>query len=150
VLRAFLISLSESRWLRGIAERSSVGKRISGRFVAGTEVADALGVAQTLNRSGLGVSIDNLGENVTTPTEALHSAGLYRQLLSEISAGRLNANVSVKLTHMGLDVDPILAYDNVKGLSSGWTWKARPTPSARWILCMSCTGFLKIVESWAR
>jgi proline dehydrogenase len=116
VLRAFLISLSESRWLRGIAERSSVGKRISGRFVAGTEVADALGVAQTLNRSGLGVSIDNLGENVTTPTEALHSAGLYRQLLSEISAGRLNANVSVKLTHMGLDVDPILAYDNVKGL----------------------------------
>lgn len=116
MLRAFLISLSESRWLRGIAERSSVGKRISGRFVAGTEVADALGVAQTLNRSGLGVSIDNLGENVTTPTEALHSAGLYRQLLSEISAGRLNANVSVKLTHMGLDVDPILAYDNVKGL----------------------------------
>jgi proline dehydrogenase len=116
VLRALLITLSESRWLRAVAERSSVGKRISGRFVAGTEVEDALGVAQTLNRSGLSVSIDNLGENVATPDEALLSVGLYRQLLSEISARGLNANVSLKLTHMGLDVDPQLAYDNVWAL----------------------------------
>jgi proline dehydrogenase len=116
VLRAIFISLSESRWLRGVAERSSIGKRISGRFVAGTEVEDALGVAQTLNRTGLGVSIDNLGENVTTSDEALHSAGLYRQMLSQISARGLKANVSVKLTHMGLDVDPKLAYDNVSAL----------------------------------
>jgi proline dehydrogenase len=116
VLRAIFISLSESRWLRGVAERSSIGKRISGRFVAGTEVEDALGVAQTLNRTGLGVSVDNLGENVTTSDEALHSAGLYRQMLSQISARGLKANVSVKLTHMGLDVDPKLAYDNVSAL----------------------------------
>jgi len=116
VLRAIFISLSESRWLRGVAERSSIGKRISGRFVAGTEVEDAIGVAQTLNGTGLGVSIDNLGENVTTSDEALHSAGLYRQMLSQISARGLNANVSLKLTHMGLDVDPKLAYDNVSAL----------------------------------
>jgi proline dehydrogenase len=102
--------------LRGVAERSSIGKRISGRFVAGTEVEDALGVAQTLNRTGLGVSIDNLGENVTTSDEALHSAGLYRQMLSQISARGLKANVSLKLTHMGIDVDPKLAYDNVSAL----------------------------------
>ena len=116
MLRALFISLSESSWLRAVAERSSVGKRISGRFVAGTEVEDALGVAQALNQAGLGVSIDNLGENVTAPEEARYSAGLYRQLLSEISARRLNANVSVKLTHMGLDVDPKLAYDNASAL----------------------------------
>jgi proline dehydrogenase len=116
VLRAIFISLSESRWLRGVAERSSIGKRISGRFVAGTEVEDALGVAQTLNRTGHGVSIDNLGENVTTADEALHSAGLYRQMLSQISARGLNANVSLKLTHMGLDIDPKLACDNVSAL----------------------------------
>jgi proline dehydrogenase len=116
VLRAIFISLSESRWLRGVAERSSIGKRISGRFVAGTEVEDALGVALTLNGTGLGVSVDNLGENVTTSDEALHSAGLYRQMLSEISARGLKANVSVKLTHMGLDIDPKLAYDNVSAL----------------------------------
>jgi proline dehydrogenase len=116
VLRALFISLSESRWLRAVAERSSVGKRMSGRFVAGTKVEDALGVAQVLNRAGLGVSVDNLGENVTAPEEALHSVGLYRQLLSEVSARGLNANVSLKLTHMGLDVDPQLAYDNVSAL----------------------------------
>ncbi len=116
MLRALFISLSESRWLRGVSEKSALGKRISGRFVAGTEVDDALRVAQSLNRAGLGVSIDNLGENVTAPEEARHSAGLYKQLLTEISARGLNANVSLKLTHMGLDVDPQLAYDNVSAL----------------------------------
>jgi proline dehydrogenase len=118
VLRAFFIALSESRWLRALAERSSIGQRTSSRFVAGTQVEDALRVAQTLNAAGLGVSVDNLGENVSTQEEARDAAGLYRQLLSEISARRLNANVSVKLTHMGLDVDPQLAYQNVRALVS--------------------------------
>jgi len=118
VLRAFFIALSESRWLRALAERSSIGQRTSSRFVAGTQVEDALRVAQTLNAAGLSVSVDNLGENVTTQQEAREAAGLYRQLLSEISARRLNANVSAKLTHMGLDVDPQLAYQNVRALVS--------------------------------
>jgi proline dehydrogenase len=99
-----------------VAERSSIGQRISGRFVAGTQVEDALRVTQALNQAGLSVSVDNLGENVTNPEEARHSAQLYRQLLSEISARGLNANVSLKLTHMGLDVDPHLAYENVSAL----------------------------------
>ena len=116
MLKALLISLSESRWLRTLAERSSLGQHISGRFVAGTQVEDALRVTQTLNHAGLSVSIDNLGENVSTADEARHSAQLYCQLLSEISARGLNANISVKLTHMGLDVDPRLAYDNVCAL----------------------------------
>ena len=118
MLRAFFIALSESRWLRALAERSSIGQRTSSRFVAGTRVEDALRVAQTLNAAGLSVSVDNLGENVSTQQEARDAAGLYRQLLSEISARRLNANVSVKLTHMGLDVDPQLAYQNVRALVS--------------------------------
>ncbi len=116
MLRAPFISLSESRWLRGVAERSSLGKRISGRFVAGTKVEDALQVAQALNQAGLSVSVDNLGENVTAPEEARQSVELYRQLLSQIAVRGLNANVSLKLTHMGLDVDPQLAYDNVRTL----------------------------------
>jgi proline dehydrogenase len=116
VLRASLISLSESRTLRGIAEKSALGRRVSSRFVAGTQLEDALSAASALNRAGLSVSLDNLGENVSTAEEASHSAQLYHQLLSEISARGLNANVSVKLTHMGIDVDPQLAYSNVAGL----------------------------------
>jgi proline dehydrogenase len=118
VLRAFFIALSESRSLRALAERSSIGQRTSSRFVAGTKVEDALRVTQTLNAAGMSVSIDNLGENVTNPEETREAAGLYRQLLSEISLRGLNANVSVKLTHMGLDVDPQLAYQNVRALVS--------------------------------
>ncbi len=115
-MRGVFISLSESRWLRALAERSSIGQSISGRFVAGTQVADAIQVTQTLNQAGLSVSIDNLGENVTTADEARQSAELYQQLLSEIAARGLNANVSLKLTHMGLDVDPQLAHEQVSRL----------------------------------
>ena len=116
MLRATLISLSESRWLRALAEKSSFGQRISGRFVAGTQVEDALRVTRNLNQAGLSVSIDNLGENVSTREEARHSARLYGQLLSEISARGLSANVSLKLTHMGLDIDPQLTSENVTAL----------------------------------
>jgi proline dehydrogenase len=116
VLRASLIALSESRSLRRVAEKSSLGQRISSRFVAGTQVEDALRAAATLNQAGLSVSVDNLGENASTAEEATHSAQLYHQLLSEISKRGLNANVSVKLTHMGIDVDPQLGYSNVAGL----------------------------------
>jgi proline dehydrogenase len=116
VLRASLIYLSESRSLRRLAEKSSLGQRVSSRFVAGTQVEDALRATAALNQAGLSVSVDNLGENVTTAEEATHSAQLYHQLLSEIEKRGLNANVSVKLTHMGIDVDPQLAYSNVAGL----------------------------------
>jgi proline dehydrogenase len=108
--------LSESRILRRLAEKSTLGQRISSRFVAGTQVDDALRAAAVLNKAGLSVSVDNLGENVTTTEEATHSAHLYHQLLSEISRRGLHANVSVKLTHMGIDVDPQLGYSNVAGL----------------------------------
>jgi len=116
VLRAFFISLSESRSLRALAERSSIGQRVSARFVAGTQVADVLQATSAVNQRGMGVSIDNLGENVTNAEEARESAQLYHQLLDEISARKLNANISLKLTHMGLDVDENLACELVSGL----------------------------------
>ncbi|HXT76721.1 MAG TPA: proline dehydrogenase family protein [Candidatus Eisenbacteria bacterium] len=99
-----------------MAERSGVGRRLSSRFVAGTQVEDALRVTQVVNRAGLSVSVDNLGENVTNADEARDSAQLYHQMLDEISSRGLNANVSLKLTHMGLDVDEQLARDLVTGL----------------------------------
>jgi proline dehydrogenase len=116
VLRALFISLSESRWLRAMAEQSAIGQRLSSRFVAGTQVEDVLRVAQKVNQSGRSVSIDNLGENVTNADEARASAQLYHQLLDEIAARKLNANISLKLTHMGLDVDEQLARGLVTGL----------------------------------
>jgi proline dehydrogenase len=116
VLRALFISLSENRSLRALAERSSVGQRISSRFIAGTQVQDVLPVVSRLNQAGLSVSVDNLGENVTNPEEARASAQLYHQLLNEIARLKLDANVSLKLTHMGVDVDESLACELVSGL----------------------------------
>jgi len=116
MLRTFFVRLSENPSLRNFAERSSLGRRVSGRFVAGTEIADAVRATQSINRAGMSVTIDNLGENVTNPDEARHSAQLYHQILDAIVANQLNANISLKLTHMGLDVDEKLAREIVSGL----------------------------------
>ena len=72
-------------------------------------VSDALQATAQTNSHGMSVSVDNLGENVTNTEEAKESATLYHQLLDEIAARKLDANVSLKLTHMGLDVDENLA-----------------------------------------
>ena len=103
--RAFFIALSESKRLRSVAERSAMGRRVSGRFVAGMTVEDALEATKATNAKGMSVSVDNLGENVTNLEEARHSAQLYHEMLDQLEARKLNANVSMKLTHMGLDVD---------------------------------------------
>lgn len=116
MLRATFIALSESKSLRAIAERSSFGQRTSARFVAGTQVADVIRAAAAVNQFGAGVSIDNLGENVTNADEARASARLYHDLLDAIAANNLNANISLKLTHMGLDVDEKMAFDIVRNL----------------------------------
>lgn len=116
MLRAAFIALSENRSLRHMAESSSLGHRVSGRFVAGTTVEEALKATQETNAHGMSVSLDNLGENVTNPDEARQSAQLYHELLDRIAERGLDANVSLKLTHMGFDVDQQLAVDIVEKL----------------------------------
>jgi proline dehydrogenase len=116
MLRALFIGLSESRSLRSFAEKSTMGQRMSRRFVAGTTVEELLTAAKQMNDLGIRVSVDNLGENVTNIQEALESERLYHELLEEIDKRKLDANVSLKLTHMGLDVDPQVAYRIVSEL----------------------------------
>lgn len=108
-LRSTFIALSQNRPLRRFAESSRMGRKMSGRFVAGMHVTDVLNAAEALNREGITASLDSLGENVYTEQEARHSADIYHQLLDAIQHRRLQANVSVKLTQMGMDVDPTLA-----------------------------------------
>jgi proline dehydrogenase len=82
---------------------------MSGRFVAGMSVEDALGACERVNREGIAVSLDSLGESVTTEAEARKSAEIYHRLLDAIETRQLNANVSVKLSQVGMDFDPVLA-----------------------------------------
>ena len=109
VLRSVFIALSHNRLLRRFGERSRVGVRLSSRFVAGMEIDDALRVAEAVNRQGMTATLDSLGESVTSETEAHTAAEVYHRLLDAIAARKLKANISVKLTQMGLSLSPDLA-----------------------------------------
>ena len=109
MLRSTFIALSQNKKLRALAESSPVGRKLSGRFVAGLTVADALAACERVNHERIAVSLDSLGESVTVETEARKSADIYHQLLDAIATRKLNANVSLKLTQMGMDIDPQLA-----------------------------------------
>ena len=109
ILRSAFIALSKNRAMRRFSESSSVGRRLSSRFVAGLELEDALRVAEAVNKQGMSVTLDSLGESVSTEIEAHKAAEIYHQLLDQIAARKLNANISVKLTQMGLELSPELA-----------------------------------------
>ena len=117
VLRSAFISLSKNRILRNFCEQTSFGRRMSSRFVAGMEIDDAMRVAQALNQQGLLVTLDSLGESVSSEAEARAAAEIYHQLLDWIATHKVNANVSVKLTQMGLELSPQLAGDIAQRLA---------------------------------
>lgn len=89
---------------------------MAGRFVAGTSLDDALTAAARVNAQGMSVSLDCLGESVLTEDEARAGALLYRELLDAIQRRGLDANVSLKLTQMGLDLSPDLARELTRDL----------------------------------
>jgi proline dehydrogenase len=72
-------------------------------------VEDAISACERMNREGIAVSLDSLGESVTTEADSHASAAVYHRLLDLIEQGGLNANVSVKLSQVGMDFDPALA-----------------------------------------
>jgi len=117
LLRSAFIALSRNRSLRRFGERSAIGTRLSSRFVAGMEIEDALRVADAVNKQGMAVSLDSLGESVTSENEAYKAAEVYHRLIDAISARKLNANVSVKLTQMGLGLSRDIAESIAENLT---------------------------------
>jgi proline dehydrogenase len=109
LLRSAFIALSQNKSLRAFSERSSIGRKLSHRFIAGMSVEEALAACERVNREGIAVTLDSLGESVATEAEARKSAAIYHQLLDAIESRKLNANVSVKLSQLGMDFDPALA-----------------------------------------
>lgn len=124
ILRSAFIALSRNSALRGFSERSNLGRRLSSRFVAGMEIDEALDAAERLNQAGISATLDSLGESVHTPDGARRAADIYHRLLDAIKARGLNANISVKLTQMGLEVDRSLAFQIVSDLVSH-AWDTR-------------------------
>jgi proline dehydrogenase len=93
-----------------------VVKRLSSRYIAGTTLAEACEVVRELNSEGKEATLDVLGEEVTLREEATGLRDAYRRALDEIEDGGLRSNVSVKLTALGLSLDPDLCRSNLVAL----------------------------------
>ncbi|MGH3037234.1 MAG: proline dehydrogenase family protein [Gaiellaceae bacterium] len=93
-----------------------VVRRLSARYIAGEDLDDAIGAVRTLNAAGKKATLDVLGEEVESREEALEIRAEYERALAELEAQGLDANVSVKLTALGLNVDPSLCGEAVRAL----------------------------------
>jgi len=95
-----------------------MGQQVASRFVAGMTVDEAVAACQRVNAEGIAVSLDSLGESVAVEAEARAAAEIYHRLLDAIAERKLNANVSLKLSQMGMDIRPELAEEIVAGIVS--------------------------------
>ncbi|HVO57778.1 MAG TPA: proline dehydrogenase family protein [Dongiaceae bacterium] len=104
MLRSTLLRLSESKGFARWVTSNRTTRRMSHRFVAGEELDQALSAARVCNDRGMLVSLDYLGENVATTGDAQRARDAYLEVFDRIAAEKLNANVSCKLTQLGLDL----------------------------------------------
>jgi proline dehydrogenase len=104
VLRAFFIWLSGRRWLGRLAMGTPLVRRMPFRFVAGTRLDQAVEAVRALNAGGASATLDVLGESVHDRASADRAAAAYVATIERIAAEGLDANVSLKLTQMGLDL----------------------------------------------
>lgn len=113
VLRGPILAAARSERVRRLAAQAPVSRAVVRRFVAGESVPDALRVARELADRGLLVSLDHLGEDSAAVAEARQAAQVYVTLLHGLDRARLGgvAEVSIKLTALGLDLEPDLALD---------------------------------------
>jgi proline dehydrogenase len=104
MLRTLLFELAKSSRLRRWITSHGATRRLAQRFVPGEDLAPALEAARSCNRSGMTASLDHLGENVVTREDAERARASYTEALGRIAAADIDANVSLKLTHLGLDL----------------------------------------------
>jgi proline dehydrogenase len=104
MLRTLLLQLAHSSRLRHLITTHKTTRRMAARFVPGEELQDALEAARACNRSGLVATLDHLGENVATREDAARARDVYIQILERIAAEQIDSTISLKLTHLGLDL----------------------------------------------
>lgn len=103
-LRALFLWLAGRRWVARLTLRTPFVRRVALRFVAGTTLDQAVEAVRALNASGMSATLDHLGEAVTDRATAERAAAAYVATIERIHAEQLDANVSLKLTQMGLDL----------------------------------------------
>jgi proline dehydrogenase len=114
MFRSFLIYLSKAGWAQRLVVGWKFAWRAASRFVAGSTISDAIIAVQKLNSAGINATLDHLGESTSTRAEATKAAEDIVELLDQINASGVRANVSVKLTQIGLALDEILCIQNLE------------------------------------
>jgi proline dehydrogenase len=112
-LRKGIFAAADSSRIQGVVQRH--GNRFgAGRFVAGETLDECIAVLRHLNEQGLAANTTLLGEGVLEPSQTESVVAAYREVIARIAAERLQANVALKLTHLGLDIDEELAFENLR------------------------------------
>lgn len=115
-MRSILLFLSRRKALRRWFEASAPARRLYSRFIAGETLAEALAAAERINREGIALTLDHLGENVTSLDEAALSRDVCVNALSEMATRKIDGNVSIKLTQFGMDISAEQCRANVAKL----------------------------------
>ena len=145
IARKVLLAMSTNGWLRERATRTAFVRRSVSTFMPGERLEDAMAAAAAQQARGIATIFTKLGENLTRVDEAEEVTGHYLEVLDKIPAAGLRAQISVKPTQLGLDLDKELCFRNLQRLVdraaerdnlSGSTWRARRTSIRRSI----CSG----------
>ncbi len=113
MLKMLLIYLSQAQWARNIIQRWGIARRTAARFVAGENLDDALAVVHKLQQQGICTTLDHLGENVTSGENARQAADEVINIIDRLKADSVCSGVSIKLSQIGLVVDPDLCEENL-------------------------------------
>src|SRR5436853_2074328 len=112
--RNLLLYLSESRRFKSFLTRFKAFNNVTKRFVAGEQISDAAEAIRQLNGKGITASFDHLGESIKSEAETRDEVNEYLRVLEAIDKHGLDSNVSVKITKLGLDIDPDLCIENAR------------------------------------
>lgn len=114
--RTLLLQMASNKKLESFVRNNGLAVRSAGRFVAGESVEAVIAPVQALNTLGISATLDLLGESVKNEQEVAQVLDTYLQLFQTIRDRSLNANVSIKLTALGLDIAPELCWRNMERL----------------------------------
>jgi proline dehydrogenase len=116
IYRSGMLYLSRNKWLQDKFQNTSIGQKISRRWVAGESLDDAVNAVKALNSNKIMATIAYLGENVSDSKTAVEAVKQCKKTIKSIRNNNLNANISEKFTHLGLGISYDLAYNNSRAL----------------------------------
>ncbi len=114
MLRSFLIYLSKAPWAQNLVTHWSFAWRTASRFVAGTKLDEAIRAVKELNARNINATLDHLGEHTSTTEEARQATDAILATVDAIGEAGVRANVSIKLTQIGLGLDESVCAENLE------------------------------------